>query len=79
MWQTCKEWYVSRKDWGRGLDIIEDSVDASVQWLEDCIEKRGGRLIRVTRNNTDNMGLTEWQWPENKNGKKNNSMDVLSD
>ena len=31
--------YVSRKEWGRGLASIEDSVDASIQWLEDYIEK----------------------------------------
>ena len=34
-------------------DSIEDSVDASIQRLEDYIEKRGGRLITATRNNTD--------------------------
>ena len=34
--------YVSRKEGGRGLTSIEDSVDASVQRLEDYIEKRGG-------------------------------------
>ena len=27
--------YVSRKEGGRGLASIEDSVDASIQWLED--------------------------------------------
>ena len=31
--------YVSRKEGGRGLDSIEDSVDASLQRLEDYIEK----------------------------------------
>ena len=47
--------YVSRKERGRGLPSIEDSVDASIQQLEDYIEKRGERLITATRNNTDNM------------------------
>ena len=46
--------YVSRKRGGRGLSSIEDSVDVSIQRLEDYIEKRGGRLITSTRNNTDN-------------------------
>ena len=46
--------YVSRKESGRGLSSIQDSVDASIQQLEDYIEKRGGRLITVIRNNTDN-------------------------
>ena len=31
--------YVSRKEGGRGLTSIEDSVDASIQRLEDYIEK----------------------------------------
>ena len=35
--------YVLRKG-GRGLTSIEDSVNASIQRLEDYIEKHGGRL-----------------------------------
>ena len=31
--------YESRKEGRRGLEIIEDSVDASIQRLEDYIEK----------------------------------------
>ena len=45
--------YVSRKVEGRVLARIEDCVDASIQRLEDYIEKRGG-LITATRNDTDN-------------------------
>ena len=33
---------------------MEDSVGVSIQRLEDYIEKRGGKLITTTRNNTDN-------------------------
>ena len=47
--------YVSRKEGGRGLASIEDSVDASIQRLEDYIEKLGGGLITAIRNDTDNM------------------------
>ena len=47
--------YVSRKEGGRGLASIEDSVDASIQRLENYIEKRGEWLITATRNDTDNM------------------------
>ena len=47
--------YVSRKEEGRGLVSIEDSVDASMQRLKDYIQKRGGRVITSTRNNTDSM------------------------
>ena len=46
--------YVSRKGGGRGLASIEDSVDASIQWLEDYIQKHDGGLITATRNDTDN-------------------------
>ena len=42
--------YVSRKEGGRGLVSIEDSVETSIQRLEDYMEKHGG----VTRNDTDN-------------------------
>ena len=46
--------YVSRKDGGRGLSSIEVSVDASIQRLEDYIEKHERGLITAIRNNTDN-------------------------
>ena len=46
--------YVLRKEGGRGFASIEDSVDASIQRLEDYIEKRGEGLITATRNDTDN-------------------------
>ena len=49
--------YVSRKEGGRWLASIEDNIDALIQWLEDYIEKCGGRLITTTRNNTDNMRI----------------------
>ena len=45
--------YVSRKEGGRGLTSIENSVDASIQRLEDYIEKHSG-LITAIRNDTDN-------------------------
>ena len=46
--------YVSRKDGGRGLASIEDTVDASIQRLEDYIEKHERGLITTIRNDTDN-------------------------
>ena len=42
--------YVSRKEGGRALISIEDSVEASIQRLE----KHVGSLITATRNDTDN-------------------------
>ena len=46
--------YVSRKEGGRGLASIEDTVDASIQPLEDYIEKHERGLITAIRNDTDN-------------------------
>ena len=46
--------YVSRKEGGRGLASIEDSVDTSIQRLEDYIQKHEGGLITATRNDTEN-------------------------
>ena len=45
--------YVSRKEGGRGLACIENSVDASKNF-EHYIEKRGEGLITATKNNTNN-------------------------
>ena len=46
--------YVSRKEGGRGLTRIGDSIDTSIQRLEDYIEKHEGGMITSLRNNTDN-------------------------
>ena len=53
---------------GRGLACIEDSVDA----FEDSIEKRGRRMITVTRNNTNDTRIrrTEKKKQKTKIGKK---------
>ena len=47
--------YRPRKNGGRGLAGVEDSVGASIERLEDNMQKRGARLITDIRNNTDNM------------------------
>ena len=46
--------YVSRKEGRRGFTSIEDSVDTSMQWLKDYIEKHEGWLITAIKNYTDN-------------------------
>ena len=46
--------YVSRKEGGRGLASIEDTVDATIQRLKDYIEKHERGLITTIRNDTDN-------------------------
>ena len=46
--------YASRKEGGRGLASIEDSVVASIQRLKDIYKKHEGGLITATRNDTNN-------------------------
>ena len=46
--------YLSRKEGGRGLASIEDTVESSIQRLEDYIEKHERGLITTIRNDTDN-------------------------
>ena len=72
--------YVSRKEGGRGFVSIEDSVDASIQRLEENIEKHERGLITTIRSDTDNMlddrmTITRKQ----KWGNQNNSMAALND
>ena len=62
---------MSRKEGGRGLANIEDSIDASIQRLEYYIQKRGERPITDTKTNTDNtrtnrMTITKKQKCEEK-------------
>ena len=45
--------YISRKEGGRGLASIEDTVDASIQRVEDYQEKHERGLIIAIRNDTD--------------------------
>ena len=60
MYQKKKKKKKKKKEGERGLTRIEDSVDTSVQWLEDYIQKRWSKLITVIRNNTDNI-RTNWK------------------
>ena len=51
--------YVSRRVGERGDAGIEDSVKTSIERFEDYIEKRRGRLIIATRNNTNKTRASE--------------------
>ena len=53
--------YVSKKEGGRGLTSTEDSIDTSIQQLEDYIEKHEGELITDIRNDTNKQWTTERQ------------------
>ena len=76
---VVNELYVSRKEGGRKLASIEDSVDVSLQRLEDYIEKHEGGLITAIRNDTDNTIDNRMTISRKQNGKKNNSMGILND
>ena len=71
--------YVPRKEGGRVLASIEDSVDTSIQRLEDYIEKHERRLITALKNNTNNTIDKRMTKTTKKNGKENNSMGVIKD
>ena len=51
---TFDSLYVSRKEGGRRLASIEDSVDASIQRFEDYIENHERGLITAITKDTDN-------------------------
>ena len=70
---------VSRKEGGGELICIEDNVDASIQRLKDYIEKRGERLIKASRNNTDNTRTNRTTINRKQKWEEDNSMKVLSD
>ena len=53
--------YESRKERGRWLTSIEDSIDASIQRLKNYIEKHREGLIRVNKNDADNTTPTQRQ------------------
>ena len=55
-WNDVDRLYDSRKE-GRGAAIIQDSVDTSIQRLDDYIKKPGGRLITASKNNTNNTSI----------------------
>ena len=46
--------YVPRTEGGRRLPSIEDSVDTSIQRLENYVEKHERGMITAIRNNTEN-------------------------
>ena len=62
--------YVSRKGGGRGLASIEDSVDASIQRLEDYIQKHEVGLITATRNDANNTMDNRMTTTREKMGRK---------
>ena len=76
--------YVPRKAGGRGLASIEDSIDTSIQRLEDYIEKHERGLLTAIKNNTDNtidnrMTKTRKQKWEGKHGRFKRLINISHD
>ena len=53
--------YVSRKEGGRGLASIEDSIDASIQQLEDYIKNTKEDWLQPSETRQTTRWTTEWQ------------------
>ena len=70
--------YVFRKVGGRGLVSLEDTVDASIQRLEDYIEKHERGIITTIRNDTDNTTDERMTTTRKQNGRENYSMAALN-
>ena len=79
MYRLVQTVYESRKEGGRGFASIEDCVEASIQRLEDNIEKHERGLTTAARNDTDNTKTNRTTITKKQNRKKNNSMDDLND
>ena len=71
--------YVPRKEGRGGLASIEDSVDASIQRLEDYIEKHKRGQITAIRNDTDNTIDDRNTTTRKQKWEKNNSMVAVND
>ena len=71
--------YASGKKGRRGLTSIEDSVDASIQRLEDYIQKHDRGLIIAMRNDTGNTMDNRITITRKQKWEGNNTMSVLND
>ena len=72
--------YVLRKEGGKGHTSIENSSDVSIQELKKNINKSKERLIIAARSSIDNnKKINRTTKLGNRNGKKNNSIDISSD
>ena len=58
--------YVSRKERGRRITSMEDSVGKSIQRLKDNVLKRGGKVITVIKKT-----IRQHNYQQNRNKKKN--------
>ena len=71
--------YVSRKEGGRGLASIEDSVDASILRRKDYIQKHEGGFITATRHETEKTMNNRMTITRKQKWEGNYSMGGLND
>ena len=71
--------YLSRMEEGRGLASIENSIDTSIQRLEDSIELHEGRLIIATRTDTDNTKTDRMTITRKQKWEEKISMGIFND
>ena len=69
--------HVSRKEGGRGLASIEDSVEASIQRIGDYIEKHEGGLSTAIKKDIDNTMTNRTTITRKQKCEKNSS--ILND
>ena len=71
--------YVTRQKGGRGLANNDDSVNATIQRLEDYLEKLTGGLITTIRNDSDNTFDTRMTITRKQKWEEINPMGILTD
>ena len=59
-WNDVDRLYVSRRQRGRGLACIEETIDTSIQRLEDYIEKREEKWLQPPETTIMTQGPVEW-------------------
>ena len=71
--------YESRKDDRRGIASIETALTHQNNYLKTAYKSAEKDWLQPSKTVPTTRWPTERQPPENKNGKKNNSTDVLRD
>ena len=78
-WAEVDRPYVSRKEGRKELTRIKDSVNTSMQQAEDSIKKKGVKVIKTTRNNTESIRIKITKITRKQKGKEKYVMDISSD
>ena len=70
---------VSRKKRRKKTCQHDESLDTSIQWIEDYIKKGGKILIKAISNNTDNTSINRTTITRKQKWQENNFMDISRD